>query len=76
MIRFLLLGGRFGPVPWTILTALGGSFLGAAALFALLYPLWSTYFPVGLIVVGGLVTVGLALLAVGAHRRRRDPAQT
>ena len=73
MIRFLLLGGRFGPVPWNILVVLGGVFLLAAGLFVLLDPSWFTYPLVGFLETGAFAAAGVALVAVGAYRRRRGP---
>lgn len=69
MIRYLLLGGRWGPVPWNVLVALGVACLAAAALFVLLVPSWSTYLLPGLIEAGGLGGAGVVLLAIGARRR-------
>ena len=75
MIRFLLLGGQWGPVPWTALASLGGSFLGAAGLFVLLDPTWSTYPWVGALVSSGLAVSGAILVLLGIARRRRTSRQ-
>jgi hypothetical protein len=72
MIRFLLLGGRWGPVPWTFFVALGGACLFATVLFALLDPTWSTYPTVGWLEVSLLAVISATLLAVGLHRRARE----
>ncbi len=71
MIRFFLLGGQWGPVPSSMLLALGGSAIAAAGLLFLLAPspayLWLV--AVESAVLGG---IGSGLLAVGALRRRRE----
>jgi hypothetical protein len=72
MIRFGLLGGRWGPIPWELFVTLGGSCLGAAALFVWLESPWlpgSWYRLVGWV---PLTVAGLALVAVGAGRRSRS----
>jgi hypothetical protein len=72
MIRFLLLGGRWGPVPWNVFVALGASCLMAMVLVVLLYPLWSTLPLLGAIETTMLSAAGAGLLGVGAHRRARE----
>lgn len=71
MIRYLLLGGRWGPAPWQFWIALGASCGAAAGLFLALYP-WRSGEPwLGGIESGILAVAAVALLAVGLVRRRR-----
>ena len=72
MIRFLLLGGRWGPVPWRFFVALGGACLLAAVLFALLNPTWAIYPVVGETETAVLVVIAATLLVVGLYRRAQD----
>jgi len=71
MIRFGLLGGRWGPAPWQFFVALGGSSLVAAALFVVLYRDWGTERWLGGTEVVILLAVAITLLALGLRRRRR-----
>ena len=73
MIRYSLLGGTVGPVPWEMFVTMGGSLLAAAALFPLLFPLWSTWPLVGVAMTLVFATPGIVLLLLGAHRRKHDP---
>jgi hypothetical protein len=71
MIRYLLLGGRWGPLPWQFLAALGVCCLGAAGLFYLMFGRWSNDRLLGGVDLAILLTTAAVLLAVGAHRRGR-----
>jgi len=72
MIRFLLLGGRWGPVPWQVFVVLGFSCLGAAGLFWALYPRWTSDPVLGGIEEGILGAASVVLVAIGARRRQKD----
>jgi hypothetical protein len=74
MIRFLLLGGRWGPVPAPAFLALAGACLGAA-LLSFLYTLGSAFETVGRIEAGIFAIAGVTLLSVGLHRRRHPPKE-
>lgn len=72
MIRWGVLGGRWGPVPWPIFLVLGAAFLGSAGLLAVLT--WgSPWFGLRLVEASGALVAGTVLLAVGFHRRARSP---
>jgi hypothetical protein len=73
MLRYGLLGGSLGPVPWEIFITLGTAILTAGLVFAALFPLWSTYAWIGALEVGVSLTIGAVLVAVGGARRSRDP---
>jgi hypothetical protein len=72
MIRFLLLGGRWGPVPWQFLLALGLACLAAAGLFWALYGQRSTDPFLGAAEVAILGVTAVVLLTIGIRRRGRD----
>jgi uncharacterized membrane protein YhhN len=72
MLRYGLLGGSLGPLPWQIFITLGGAFLAAGLIFAVLFPLWSTYAWAGALEMGVSLVVGAVLLAVGWARRSRE----
>lgn len=71
MLRYGLLGGVRPTVPWEVFVSLGGGLFLAAVLFVLLFPLWSSYFLLGLAETGGFVVAGGLLVAAGVNRRRR-----
>ena len=70
MIRFGILGGRLGPVPWQLLCAVGLSVLGAAGL---LYVVGYGVVDRSLLTLeeGGLLLTGTVLTSFGWARRRR-----
>jgi membrane protein implicated in regulation of membrane protease activity len=71
MLRFWLLGGHRPTVPWQLFLTLGGGLLAAGVLFALLFPLWSTYAWAGVAEVAVFLIASTALLTIGAVRRQR-----
>lgn len=72
MIRYLLLGGRWDPVPWQTLLALGLACLSAAGLFWVLYGRWSTEPLLGGAEVAILGLAAAVLITFGLRRRGRD----
>ena len=72
MLRYGLLGGTRPPMPWEFFVTLGGALCLAAGLFALLFPLWSTYPGLGLGEAGTFLLAGAILLGMGFRRRRQD----
>jgi hypothetical protein len=72
MLRYGLLGGTRPALPWEFFLTLGGSCLGAGALFAILFPLWSTYAWAGITETAAFAVAGGVLVAVGVVRRRRS----
>jgi hypothetical protein len=72
MIRWGLLGGRWGPVPAEAFLALGGACLAAAVLLVVVSAGAPLAF-VGWIEGGILGAAGATVLAVGLHRRRKPP---
>jgi hypothetical protein len=72
MIRFGLLGGRWGPFPWELFVTLGGSCLGGALLFVAITALWTPGRGLVLVEPLPLVVAGLVLLPVGFARRSRQ----
>jgi len=72
MIRFGLLGGKWGPAPAEAFLALGGALLGASGLlFA--YTFGSGPAVVGWIEAAVFALAGAPLLAIGLRRRRNPP---
>lgn len=73
MIRWGLLGGKWGPVPAEALLAIGGACLAAAVLL-LAASSGSPLAIVGWVEAAILGAAGTTLVAVGVHRRRHPPA--
>ena len=76
MLRFWLLGGRRPTLPWEFFITIGGALFGTSALFVLLYPLWDSYFWLGigetlLFVIAAVVLVVLGLVRRAATAKGR-----
>lgn len=72
MLRYGLLGGARPPLPWEFFVSTGGGALGAGALFAVWFPLWSSDPWAGLVELAGFVVLGTTLIVVGARRKSRS----
>lgn len=72
MIRFGLLGGKWGPAPAAAFLALGGACLGASVL-TIAYTFGSGVAVVGWIEATILAVAGATLLAIGLRRSRIPP---
>jgi hypothetical protein len=72
VIRFFLLGGRLGPVPWQLLFVMGVACLGASVLI-LLVGSGVLYYAVVEVESAVFAVAGASLLAVGIVRRGRLP---
>jgi hypothetical protein len=76
MLRFWLLGGKWPTLPWEFFITIGGALFATSALFVLLYPLWGSYFWVGigetlLFVIAAVVLVVLGIVRRAATAKRR-----
>ncbi len=71
MLRFGLLGGRWGPFPWELFVTLGSSCVTAAVLLVALVPAGSLGPWVEGAEVLALAGSGIALLLAGLARRSR-----
>ncbi len=72
MLRFFLLGGRWGPVPAVLLVVLGAAALGAAGI-VLVVTAGGPFSWVGTIEAVVFALIGAALLSVGLVRRGKGP---
>ncbi len=75
MLRFFLLGGRLGPVPWQLLGTLGCAALVGAGWVAVA----SLGMPLGWLLraeAGGLAVAGVVLLTAAGLRRGRPRPPT
>ncbi len=70
MLRYGLLGGARPKMPWELFVTIGAASAGAGLAFAVLFPLWTTYFALGAVELGVFEAIGAGLLTAGWLRRR------
>lgn len=74
VLRYGLGGGKWPKAPWELLMTIGAAALGAAPVFALLYPWWTAFPWLGLLEISVFIGVGTGFLIGGWVRRRRTLA--
>lgn len=72
MIRVLRRTGPPAPLAWELYVAIGGGLIGAAVVFAAIYPDWGADPWLAFFELSVFVGVGGVLLALGRRRRRRS----